>query len=65
MISNKEHIKALKNYIDDPTATDDLRLDVIQWMWDNRSKISTPGTQDDQFQNELTTFVRLTIQRER
>jgi len=65
MISNKQHIQALKNYIDDPTATDDLRLDVIQWMWDNRSKISTPGTQDDKFQNELTTFVRLTVSRER
>ena len=65
MISNQQHIKALKNYIDDPTATDDMRLDIIQWMWDNRSKISIPETQDDKFQNELTTFVRLTVKRER
>ena len=65
MISNKEHIKALKNYIDDPTATDDLRLDVIQWMWDNRYKISTPETQDDKFQNELNTFVAITVKRDR
>ena len=65
MISNKEHIKALKNYIDDPTATDDLRLDVIQWMWDNRYKISTPETQDDKFQNELNTFIAMTVKRER
>ena len=65
MISNKQHIQALKNYIDDPTATDDLKLDIIQWMWDNRQKIELPEKQDGTFQSELTTFVRLTVKRER
>ena len=65
MTSNQKHIQALKKYIDDPTATDDMRLDILQWMSDNVGKINYPDMQDDKFQNELTTFVRLTVSRER
>ena len=65
MISNKQHIQALKNYIDDPTATDDLKLDILQWMSDNMWKIATPEDQDDKFQSEIEIFTKLIMQRER
>ena len=65
MTSNQKDIQALKKYIEDPTATDDMKIDILQWMSDNVGKINYPDTQDDKFQNELITFVRLTIQRER
>ena len=65
MISNQAHIKALKNYIDDPTATDELKLDIIQWMWENRQELKTPAMQNDKFQNELDAFIILVIKRER
>ena len=65
MTSNQKDIQALKKYIEEPTEADDMKLDILQWMSDNVGKINYPDTQDDKFQNELITFVRLTVKRER
>ena len=64
MKTNRQHLQALRNYIDDPTALDSLKLEILSWMWDNRQKIATPKAQDDQFQFEVETFTKLIMKRD-
>ncbi len=54
-----KHIKALRNYIDDPTASDNLKLSILEWMWDNKMTVSKPEQGDEQFQKELEEFIML------
>ena len=61
MISNQQHIKALKNYIDDPNSESSLKIDILRWMWDNIGNINTSdlASNKKKFNNEMQIFLQL------
>ena len=61
----KKNIKQMIDYLHliDPTASDELKLSLLSWMWDNRYKIDSKQLQDDKFKFELLGFLKLITKR--
>ena len=57
-------VGALMKYCNDPTASDDLKLSILEWLWDKRSMIEKIETQDEQFQKDVEIFKQLIDSRE-
>jgi len=56
-----EDIKALKNYIADPYADGDLKLQILNWMWDRLENINSkkPTDKVPHYNREVYTFLKL------
>ena len=56
-----EDIKALKNYIADPYADGDLKLQILNWMWDRLENINSSKPKDKipNYNREVYTFLKL------
>ena len=57
----KEDLQALKNYIDDPYADSELKLQILNWMWDKRKQINSSKPKDKipNYNREVYTFLKL------
>ena len=60
-VAKKEDIKALKNYIADEYADGDLKLQILNWMWDKRKQINSKKPKDKipNYNREVYTFLKL------
>ena len=60
-VAKAEDIKALKNYIADPYADGDLKLQILNWMWDKRKQINSKKPKDKipNYNREVYTFLKL------
>ena len=60
-VAKSEDIKALKNYISDPYADGDLKLQILNWMWDKRKQINSSKPKDKipNYNREVYTFLKL------
>ena len=60
-VAKKEDIKALKNYIADPYAEGELKLQILQWMWDRLEDINSkkPTDKIPHYNREVYTFLKL------
>ena len=60
-VASPEDIKALKNYIADPYADGDLKLQILNWMWDKRKQINSKNPTDKipNYNREVYTFLKL------
>ena len=60
-VAKAEDIKALKNYIADPYADGDLKLEILNWMWDKRKQINSSKPKDKipNYNREVYTFLKL------
>ena len=60
-VAKSEDIKALKNYIADPYADGDLKLQILNWMWDKRKQINSKKPKDKipNYNREVYTFLKL------
>jgi len=60
-VAKPEDIKALKNYIADPYADGDLKLQILNWMWDKRKQINSSKPKDKipNYNREVYTFLKL------
>ena len=60
-VAKAEDIKALKNYIADPYADGDLKLQIMNWMWDKRKQINSKNPKDKipNYNREVYTFLKL------
>ena len=60
-VAKSEDIKALKNYIADPYADGDLKLQILNWMWDKRKQINSkkPTDKIPHYNREVYTFLKL------
>ena len=61
-VAKPEDIKALKNYIADPDADGQLKLQILEWMWDRLKDINSKNPIDriPNFNKEVYTFLKLT-----
>ena len=61
-VASSEDIKALKNYIADPDADGQLKLQILEWMWDRLKDINSKNLIDriPNFNKEVYTFLKLT-----
>jgi hypothetical protein len=61
-VAKSEDIKALKNYIADPYADGDLKLQILNWMWAKREQINSkkPTDKIPHYNREVYTFSKLT-----
>ena len=60
-VASPEDIKALKNYIADEYADGDLKLQILNWMWDKRKQINSKNPTDKipNYNREVYTFLKL------
>ena len=60
-VASPEDIKALKNYIADPYADGELKMDILQWMWDRMDDINSKKPKDKipNYNREVYTFLKL------
>ena len=60
-VAKAEDIKALKNYIADPYADGELKMDILQWMWDRLEDINSkkPTDKIPNYNREVYTFLKL------
>ena len=60
-VAKAEDIKALKNYIADEYADGDLKLQILNWMWDKRKQINSKKPKDKipNYNREVYTFLKL------
>ena len=60
-VAKAEDIKALKNYIADPYADGELKMDILQWMWDRLENINSkkPTDKVPHYNREVYTFLKL------
>ena len=60
-VAKSEDIKALKNYIADPYADGDLKLQILNWMWDRLENINSSKPKDKipNYNREVYTFLKL------
>jgi len=60
-VAKPEDIKALKNYIADPYADGELKMDILQWMWDRLEDINSKKPKDKipNYNREVYTFLKL------
>ena len=60
-VAKPEDIKALKNYIADPYADGDLKLEILNWMWDRLENINSSKPKDKipNYNREVYTFLKL------
>ena len=60
-VAKAEDIKALKNYIADPYADGDLKLQILNWMWDRLENINSSKPKDKipNYNREVYTFLKL------
>ena len=60
-VASPEDIKALKNYIADEYADGDLKLEILNWMWDKRKQINSKKPPDKilHYNREVYTFLKL------
>ena len=60
-VASPEDIKALKNYIADEYADGDLKLQILQWMWDRLEDINSKKPKDKvpHYNREVYTFLKL------
>ena len=54
-------MKALKNYIADEYADGDLKLQILEWMWDKREQLNRNNPTDTipNYNREVYTFLKL------
>tara|TARA_Y100000031_G_C7888354_1_gene233985 strand:- start:266 stop:490 length:225 start_codon:yes stop_codon:yes gene_type:complete len=55
----KEDLQALKNYIDDPYADSELKLQILNWMWDKRKQINSNKNAGKNYHRDVYTFLKL------
>ena len=60
-VASPEDIKALKNYIADPHADCELKMDIMNWMWDRMDDINSkkPTDKIPNYNREVYTFLKL------
>ena len=60
-VAKAEDIKALKNYIADPYADGELKMDILQWMWERLENINSKKPKDKipNYNREVYTFLKL------
>ena len=60
-VAKPEDIMALKNYIADPYANGELKMDILQWMWNRRDDINSKKPKDKipNFDREVYGFLKL------
>jgi len=60
-VAKAEDIKALKNYIADEYADGDLKLQILNWMWDRLENINSSKPKDKipNYNREVYTFLKL------
>ena len=60
-VAKPEDIMALKNYIADEYADGDLKLQILNWMWDKRKQINSKKPPDKilHYNREVYTFLKL------
>ena len=60
-VASPEDIKALKNYIADEYADGDLKLQILNWMWDRLENINSSKPKDKipNYNREVYTFLKL------
>jgi len=60
-VAKPEDIMALKNYIADEYADGDLKLQILNWMWDKRKQINSKNPTDKipNYNREVYTFLKL------
>ena len=60
-VAKAEDIKALKNYLADEYADGDLKLQILNWMWDKRKQINSkkPTDKIPNYNREVYTFLKL------
>ena len=60
-VAKPEDIMALKNYIADEYADGDLKLQILNWMWDKRKQINSSKPKDKipNYNREVYTFLKL------
>ena len=60
-VAKPEDIMALKNYIADEYADGDLKLQILNWMWDKRKQINSkkPTDKIPNYNREVYTFLKL------
>ena len=60
-VAKPEDIKALKNYIADEYTDGDLKLQILNWMWDRLENINSSKPKDKipNYNREVYTFLKL------
>ena len=60
-VASPEDIKALKNYLADEYADSDLKLEILNWMWDKMKQINSSKPKDKipNYNREVYTFLKL------
>ena len=56
-----KNMKVLKNYLDNPNAESKLKIQILQWMYDNLQRINSEDskTRNTKFVGEVMTFIKL------
>ena len=57
--ATSKDIDALKNYLEDPDAEGSLKIDILQWMFDNLNKINVPEMRNKKFHAQVHGFLIL------
>ena len=59
-VATKEDLKALKNYLADEYADSELKLQILNWMWDKRKQINSNNKDVGKNYNwDVYTFLKL------
>ena len=53
------NLQALKDYVDNPNSDDSLKMQILQWMWDNLKIINNPKKSNPNYSEEVQIFLQL------
>ena len=59
-VAKPEDIKALKNYIADEYADGELKIQILNWMWDKKKQINSNNKDvGKNYNRDVYTFLKL------
>ena len=56
---HENNLQALKDYVDNPNSDDSLKMQILQWMWDNLQIINDPKKSNPNYSEEVQIFLQL------
>ena len=59
-VATKKDLKVLKNYINDEYADSELKIQILNWMWDKRKQINSNNKDvGKNYNRDVYTFLKL------
>ena len=53
------NLQTLKDFIDNPNSDESLKMQILQWMWDNLQIINDPKKSNPNYSEEVQIFLQL------